>query len=69
MPANRPAVFRVHWLPGTDHLLGTCHCGAERLAQDPVELWAWLHAHPVGHQSAAAEPRQNVDPPRSLATV
>ncbi|MFB7222146.1 hypothetical protein [Streptomyces sp. NPDC056227] len=22
------AVLRVHWVPGTDHLLGTCHCGA-----------------------------------------
>ncbi|MFC5907555.1 hypothetical protein [Streptacidiphilus monticola] len=40
------AVLRVHWLPGTDRLLGRCHCGAEAAAEDPVELWAWLLAHP-----------------------
>ncbi|MHB6911191.1 hypothetical protein [Streptomyces sp. DB-54] len=40
------AVLRVHWLPGTDHLLGTCHCGARHRGQDPVELWVWLHTHP-----------------------
>lgn len=40
------AVLRVHWLPGTDQLLGTCHCGARHRAQDPVALWDWLHAHP-----------------------
>lgn len=27
------AVLRVHWVPGTDHLLGTCHCGAQHRAQ------------------------------------
>lgn len=40
------AVLRVQWLPGTDHLLGICHCGARHRAEDPVELWEWLHAHP-----------------------
>jgi hypothetical protein len=48
-PRAAPGVLRVHWIPGTDQLLGTCHCGAEHVALDPVELWDWLHAHPVGH--------------------
>ncbi|GAA2107316.1 hypothetical protein [Streptomyces synnematoformans] len=42
-------VFRVDWLPGTDLLHGVCHCGAEHVAQDPVEMWRWMLAHPVGH--------------------
>ena len=44
-------VYRVKWLPGTDALHGTCHCGAEHTAQDPVEMWEWLLAHPVGHRT------------------
>ena len=47
--AGQPRVFKVHWVPGTDHLLGTCHCGAQCTASDPIELWEWLHGHPVGH--------------------
>jgi hypothetical protein len=43
------SVFRVHWKLGTDVLIGVCHCGARREAQDPVELWIWLLAHPEGH--------------------
>jgi hypothetical protein len=65
-PAS-PAVFRVHWVPGTDHLLGTCHCGAEYTADDPVELWAWLHGHPVGHRPPPARQIPQTDPPRVLA--
>lgn len=42
-------VYRVHWQPGTDVLIGVCHCGAAHESQDPVELWDWLLAHPVGH--------------------
>ncbi|NUS88340.1 MAG: hypothetical protein HOY75_37980, partial [Streptomyces sp.] len=42
-------VYRVDWLPGTDLLHGVCHCGAERSAEDPVELWKWMLAHPTGH--------------------
>jgi hypothetical protein len=42
-------VNRVRWLPGTDRLTGVCHCGAEREAEDPIELWAWLLTHPEGH--------------------
>jgi hypothetical protein len=46
------AVFQIVWTPGTDDLLGVCHCGAEHLAQDPVEVWSWLLAHPDGHAPA-----------------
>ncbi len=41
--------FRVEWTPGTDVLRGVCFCGAEHEAEDPVELWEWLLAHPEGH--------------------
>lgn len=44
-------IFRVVWTPGTDELLGVCHCGAEHLASDPIQLWEWLLAHPEGHDS------------------
>jgi len=62
-----PAVFRVHWIPGTDQLLGTCHCGAEHTAEDPVELWTWLHGHPFGHRPQPADGIPATDPPRVLA--
>ncbi len=43
MPA-RPravnAVYRVDWVPGTDRLRGTCHCGATGEAEDPAVLVA-----------------------------
>lgn len=39
-------VYRIHWVPGTDRLLGVCFCGEERVFEDPVELWDWLLAHP-----------------------
>ncbi|MFB7240887.1 hypothetical protein ACFCYX_00260 [Streptomyces populi] len=42
-------VHRVTWLPGTDVLHGTCHCGAEHTAEDPVAMWEWMLAHPEGH--------------------
>ncbi|MFC9425582.1 hypothetical protein [Streptomyces sp. NPDC056987] len=42
-------VYRVDWTPGSDELHGTCHCGAERSGQDPVELWEWMLGHPTGH--------------------
>jgi hypothetical protein len=42
-------VYRVRWNPGTDVLIGECHCGAVREFTDPVELWDWLLAHPIGH--------------------
>lgn len=40
------AVFRIEWVPGTDRLLGTCHCGARREQDDPIQMWDWLLAHP-----------------------
>jgi hypothetical protein len=69
MTAPTSTVFRVHWVPGTDQLIGTCHCGAQHTAEDPVELWSWLHAHPVGHsaeRAGAVEPT-TPDPTRVLA--
>ncbi|GAA3088677.1 hypothetical protein ACFQ0X_01820 [Streptomyces rectiviolaceus] len=39
-------VFRVDWLPGTDLLNGSCHCGARHACQDPVAMWEWMLAHP-----------------------
>jgi len=49
-------LYRIHWLPGTDTLRGTCHCGAERTADDPVELWQWLLDHPRDHLAPQAVP-------------
>lgn len=49
---NTAEVYRIDWLPGTDTLHGVCHCGAERSAEDPVELWQWMLAHPDGHTLA-----------------
>lgn len=43
------SMFRIEWLPGTDLLVGFCHCGARHESEDPVEMWAWLLAHPEGH--------------------
>ncbi|HEY2099112.1 MAG TPA: hypothetical protein VGH72_21770 [Pseudonocardia sp.] len=40
------------WLPGSDRLRGCCHCGAELVADGPVQIWEWLLAHPVGHRAA-----------------
>jgi len=45
-------VYRVYWLPGSDHLRGICHCGAETDADDPLQVWEWLLGHPVGHDVA-----------------
>ncbi|TMR25159.1 hypothetical protein ETD86_02100 [Nonomuraea turkmeniaca] len=47
-------VLRVVWLPGSDLLQGTCHCGATHLAEGPIEVWEWLLAHPIGHTPEAA---------------
>jgi hypothetical protein len=49
-------VYRIDWVPGTDVLHGTCHCGAERSGQDPVEMWEWMLSHPVGHLPSSAGP-------------
>ncbi|MCX5600167.1 hypothetical protein OG418_40445 [Streptomyces phaeochromogenes] len=42
-------IYRIDWLPGTDVLHGTCHCGAEHSAEDPIEMWEWMLGHPEGH--------------------
>jgi hypothetical protein len=54
-------VQRIHWVPGSDQLRAECHCGAERLFEDPVELWDWLLGHPDGHH---APPGPAGPPPR-----
>ncbi|KUM70246.1 hypothetical protein [Streptomyces griseorubiginosus] len=50
-------IYRIDWLPGTDTLHGTCHCGREHTAQDPIEMWEWMLAHPQGHEPPASEPQ------------
>jgi hypothetical protein len=50
MTTPSPAIYRIVWLPGTDRLRGQCHCGARHDAEDPVDLWQWLLAHPKGHR-------------------
>lgn len=42
--------YRVTWLPGSDTLRGVCYCGASHVAEDPIEIWSWLLAHPEGHE-------------------
>jgi hypothetical protein len=44
--ARGAAVYRITWVPGSDLLVGTCHCGAQDTAEEPVLLWHWLLAHP-----------------------
>ena len=51
-----PAVFRIDWLPGTDRLRGTCHCGATSEQDDPVRMWDWLLAHPDHDWSVRTQP-------------
>jgi hypothetical protein len=41
------ALLRIEWRPGSDTLVGVCHCGAVHQAEDPAELWAWLLDHPA----------------------
>lgn len=60
------SVYRVRWLPGSDSLLGVCHCGAEHLSEDPAEVWSWLLAHPEGHGPAAAAARPRPVPEKAL---
>jgi hypothetical protein len=55
------AVFRVRWLPGTDVLLGTCHCDAEHECQDPAEMWDWLLAHPDHPDSEDTEDAEDAE--------
>jgi hypothetical protein len=59
---NTAEVYRIDWLPGTDVLHGVCHCGAERSAEDPVELWQWMLAHPDGHAPGPSHPAHPARP-------
>ena len=54
-PGAVTAVYRVDWMPGTDRLRGTCHCGATGEAADPAVIWQWLLAHPA-HPAHLAHP-------------
>lgn len=56
-PATAAAIYRVDWVPGTDRLVGTCHCGATGEAEDPVRIWQWLLAHPDHPAHAEPGPR------------
>jgi len=49
---GRGGRLRVEWTPGSDRLTGICFCGAQRQADDPVEIWRWLLAHHE-HRDAA----------------
>ncbi|MEU6788020.1 hypothetical protein ABZ912_53265 [Nonomuraea angiospora] len=60
-PARR-GLLRVVWLPGSDLLQGTCHCGAAYVADGPVEVWEWLLGHPTGHN-----PTTDPTPPTGTA--
>lgn len=60
-------IYRVQWIPGTDTLRGTCHCGAARTTEEPVALWEWLLSHPSGHQ--APPPPVPVPPARTEVPV
>ncbi|MFC5952101.1 hypothetical protein ACFQH9_27935 [Pseudonocardia lutea] len=61
-------VYRIHWVLGTDRLRAVCHCGSERIFDDPVELWEWLLAHPEGHDPVAVpEPSPEPAPSREPA--
>ncbi|QUH02115.1 hypothetical protein HUO13_16115 [Saccharopolyspora erythraea] len=61
-------VYRIHWVLGTDRLRAVCHCGAERVFEDPVELWEWLLAHPDGHRADEGDPAEPAQlPPREPA--
>ncbi|MET7328300.1 hypothetical protein [Nonomuraea sp. NPDC005650] len=55
VPAGR-GLLRVVWLPGSDLLQGTCHCGAAHVADGPVEVWEWLLGHPTGHAAPTIPP-------------
>ena len=51
----------MRWVPGSDRLRAECHCSAARDFEDPVVLWDWLLAHPVGHQPGTS-PKPKPEP-------
>jgi hypothetical protein len=64
-----PRVYRIHWVLGTDQLRAVCHCGTERIFEEPVELWEWLLAHPDGHDPADSAPPPPLPQVREPATA
>lgn len=59
-------VMRVVCVLGSDQLHGFCWCGAIRVAEDPIEMWDWLIAHPDGHaRDAELSPSPEPVPPRA----
>lgn len=62
-PPGHAHVQRVSLLPGSDRLSGRCFCGAEGEADDPVQMWEWLLAHPDHPQGGASTPEEPVAPP------
>lgn len=56
-------VYRIHWVLLTDRLRAVCYCDAERIFEEPIELWEWLLAHPDGHDPV---PRSDDARPSSL---
>ena len=64
-----PHILRVVWVPGTDLLEGHCWCGASQVADEPIVLWEWLTAHPVGHEHASPSEPAPPAASRQLAPV
>jgi hypothetical protein len=62
-----PNVVRIEWLPGSDILVGTCHCRAVHEAQDPNAMWEWVLAHPEGHLPGPGTVRSPAPPPARVA--
>jgi hypothetical protein len=77
MPAPSPVpwrsgtILRVDWVPGADQLLGTCHCGAEHVADNPIDVWTWLLDHPHRGPADPAPPAPAAarEPARERAAV
>ncbi|MEW1843821.1 hypothetical protein AB0392_38255 [Nonomuraea angiospora] len=66
-PGRGPALLHVVWLPGSDLLRGTCHCGAVHVAEGPVEVWEWLLGHPTGHNTPTDPTSPDPAPPTGTA--
>jgi hypothetical protein len=66
---NSGRFLRVEWLPGSDQLLGHCHCGATAEGGDPAAMWEWLLAHPDHPAGGPAVPIVSQPPARPPAHV
>ena len=56
-PAPVGAIYRVNWVPGTDRLVGTCHCGATAEADDPCGSGHGCWLTPLIPPGPARDPR------------